>query len=122
MNYKKLLDDIKHIHLQDSFVLEIEQSEDWINFTVEFVLLNSHEDFTQPLPGEMYCYRLGNLRFSDFTSAKWLRRSDARFIDAAGEEDLGNIDALDVSADKICIEGDWGRLEVVGGEVSINFS
>lgn len=69
-----------------------------------------------PRPGEQYCYAIASLVFPDVKEVEWLTKSDRHYTDAAGEEDLGNIDALDVEGDLFVAEGDWGRVRIHGSQ------
>ena len=67
-----------------------------------------------PLPGDQYCYAMATLSFREVEKIEWLSNSERHYTDATGEEDLGNIDAVDVDGDWIVVEGDWGRVRVRG--------
>ena len=67
-----------------------------------------------PLPGDQYCYAMATLSFREVEKIEWLSNSERHYTDATGEEDLGNIDAVDVDGDWIVVEGDCGRVRVRG--------
>jgi hypothetical protein len=81
----------------------------------EIVLTPSHPSYAPPHPGEQYCYRRGELLFRT-DKVSWLARSQARFHDESGEEDLGNIDIFTAVGDHYYLEGDWGSVEIESSE------
>ena len=57
---------------------------------------------------------MATLSFREVEKMEWLSNSERHYTDATGEEDLGNIDALNVDGDWIVVERDWGRVRVRG--------
>lgn len=101
------------VYLEDSFVMSIDEQPHQFSFELEAVLRPEHPNYHPPLPGEQFCYANARLFFGDVTDVEWLTRSDSRFTDASGEEDLGNIDSLVVeNSDQYLAEGDWGRVRI----------
>lgn len=96
-------------YLEDSFVLAITSGQQSLSFQLEVVLTEDHPDYTGPQPGEQYCYAHGVLTFHDITHVDWVRRNTAIYTDAAGDEDLGNIDVLQREDTHWRISGDWGE-------------
>ena len=84
------------IYPEDSYVLAIHQCEARFAFELEAVLTPESPAYVPPRPGEQYCYAMATLVFPNVTAVEWIRRSGRHYPDAAGEEDLGNIDLLDV--------------------------
>ncbi|WP_211347099.1 hypothetical protein [Saccharothrix australiensis] len=111
MNYADI-DTLSSVYLEDSFVLEILEPSGEPSFRGEFVLTENHPRYSTPASGEQYCYADGMLTFPNVTRVEWVRRSTRHFTDAAGEEDLGNIDYLDRVDDYWLIGGDWGEARV----------
>lgn len=103
------------VYLEDSFVLEIREVGDSIAFRLEAVLTENHPLYHAPKPGEQYCYALATLTFVDATAIEWITRYDARYTDADGEVDLGNIDFLNVEDGAYRLGGDWGEVRIVSG-------
>lgn len=100
------------IYLEDSYVLDIIQGPGEILFKMEVVLTPEHPNYYKPRAGEQYCYAAGDLIFDNASRVEWLERSTNRYIDAAGDEDLGNIDSLTADDDGFVVEGDWGRVRI----------
>lgn len=111
-----------NVYLEDSFIIQISESDTELVFDIEFVLTEDHPLFEQPKAAEQYCYRTGKLVFSGVSSVNWKKKSNLRFSDANDEEDYGNIDVLRRISDEVYeISGDWGDLEVVSSQVEIIF-
>ncbi|WP_222718992.1 hypothetical protein [Actinokineospora xionganensis] len=98
------------VYLEDSYILAIDDTPGALRFKGEFVLIEHHPAYRAPTPGEQYCYADGWLVIPNTTRVEWNRRSTQHFTDAAGEEDLGNIDYLHRVDDHWLIGGDWGEV------------
>ncbi|WP_354580764.1 hypothetical protein [Rhodococcus sp. PvR044] len=105
------------VYLEDSFVLAISELPHTLSFKLEAVLTPEHPSYHDPLPGEQYCYANAALVFDDVTEIEWIRRSTNRFVDASGEEDLGNIDRLVSDDGSYLVDGDWGEVRVRCGKM-----
>lgn len=116
------LEELKNIYLEDSYVLGIQEEKYFIVFKMEFVLTEEHPSFSIPKNGEMYCYKRGNLVFSNIELRTWLEKTSNVNIDANNEEDLGNIDTLRFKNNSFYLEGDWGKLEIKGGILEVEMS
>lgn len=99
------------VYLEDSFVLAIRESPHELVFELDAVLTPNCPAYAPPPENEQYCYHRGELIFTaaDIT---WLVRSEARYTDASGEEDLGNIDVFTAQGYRYHLQGDWGSVEI----------
>lgn len=104
--------DLAPYYLEDSFVLAIDENEQSLTFNLELVLTEQHPDYSPPKPGEQYCYADGLLVFNRPSNIDWISRHFRANTDAAGEEDLGNIDFLKQESDTWRLGGDWGEVRV----------
>ena len=105
------------------FVLEILEAPSAVKFRLEAVLTEAHPLYRDPRPGEQYCYADGWLVLTGASRIEWIRRFEQRYIDANGEEDLGNIDYLEQEHDHWLVGGDWGEVRIFGQvvpELSLN--
>jgi hypothetical protein len=102
------------VYLENSYVLGIVETPRQIVFRLDAVLTPESPAYHPPRTGEHYCYAAANLVFPDVAVVEWIRRTARYFTDAAGEADLGNIDILRDDGDGFIVEGDWGRLRIVG--------
>jgi len=104
--------DMADIYLEDSFVLSIEETPGTFVFKLDAVLTPAHPNYHHPSPGEQYCYADGALVFTGVSRVTWLARSVGHYIDASGQEDLGNIDNLTINDGAFVVEGDWGKVRI----------
>lgn len=100
------------VYLEDSYVLEISEAPSELKFSLEAVLTPHSPEYHAPAPGEQYAYARGDLIFTGVTRVNWASATFRRYTDAAGEEDLGNIDSLTNDGGIFFIEGDWGKVMV----------
>ncbi|MDQ2091941.1 hypothetical protein [Marimonas arenosa] len=112
MNDCDTIEGFEHVVLQDSYVLDIKQTEDEIVFEVEFVVCEDAPQFQSPKPDEQYCYALGRIVFSGVTEVVDFQRTAVAFTDASGNVDLGNIDTFSKTHQGYELSGDWGKLVV----------
>ncbi len=107
------------MYLEDSWVLGIKTDERSVEFRLELVLTPEHPAYHDPLPGERYCYRRAKVTIENPRSVRWVSVDMRPYRDATGEVDYGSIDAWSLEGDVSHIEGDWGELEVAGGNVRV---
>ena len=100
------------VYLEDSYVLAISETGGQLTFELDAVLTPESRAYHPPRPGEHYCYASGKLVFPNVTGIEWVKRSNAHYTDAAGEEDLGNIDILTIDQEAFVAEGDWGSVRI----------
>ncbi|HEY8395303.1 MAG TPA: hypothetical protein VIK96_00840 [Bacilli bacterium] len=112
---------LENVYLEDSFLLDVEETNRNIIMRVEIVLTENHALYEKPLPDEAYCYRNAKLTFSDFEKSVCLEKKFVPFTDASGEVDYGNIDFLHLSNGVFEIGGDCGHLRIFGGKVALDF-
>jgi hypothetical protein len=104
------------VYLEDSYVLAITEAPTQLTFKLLAVLTPDHPAYHDPLPGEHYCYANGDLVFANTSKFDWVKRSNNRYVDAEGEEDLGNIDVLAFDGGALLVEGDWGEVRIYSAE------
>lgn len=104
------------VYLEDSYVLEIIEEPARLSFKLDAVLTPESPAYRDPKPGEQYCYAAGRLTFPALVSVHWIKRTNQKFTDATGEQDLGNIDVLRRDADSYVAEGDWGEVHIHSSE------
>jgi hypothetical protein len=103
------------VYLEDSYVLAISEPGGQLVFELDAVLAPQSPEYHAPRAGEHYRYTNGRLVFPNATSINWVTRTDGRYTDASGEEDLGNIDILTVDDEAFVVEGDWGKVRILSG-------
>ena len=112
---------LRHIYLEDSYVIGIKERGDVIEFKMEFVLMKSHPLYANPENGENYCYKEGLLIFPNVQKVEFVRTL-AKYSDPDGSVDFGNIDVFFKDKNRYALEGDWGRLAVECGEPTVSYT
>lgn len=103
-------DGFEEVYLEDSFVLEIKESEKQLSFLVELVLTEKHPLYSVPKENEQYCYKNAKIIFKSVRNVKWVEKHFKQFIDAEGEKDYGNIDSFELTSEGYHLLGDWGEV------------
>lgn len=106
------LDQLRHVYLEDSYVLGISESEANVDFLLDLVLTEDHPAYAAPRDDEQYCYRRALLRFPNVTRAAWDTRVVVPARDATGSVDYGSIDTFVVDRRSYRLTGDWGSVTV----------
>jgi hypothetical protein len=115
LNYDQL-PGLEGIYLEDSFVREIVETEDYTSFTLIAALSPDHPAYEEPAPKEAHRYRVAVLTFPSVRARTWHIRTTERFTDADGAVDYGNIDRFTAGGDGVYrLEGEWGRVEIRSG-------
>jgi hypothetical protein len=109
VQYHEAFSDLAGVYLEDSWVLELAQTDHELAFRIDAVLTPAHPGYEPAKPGEQHCYRRGWLRVRGDQIDTHLSGSSPA-TDATGEEDYGNVDAFvfDPTNDHWLLEGDWG--------------
>lgn len=81
--------------------------------------LPGHPTYTGPKLGERHCYLAGILRFEDADAVVVEPSNLQPAISADKTLDLGQIDEWESGAGHHRLSGEWGELEVSGGELSV---
>ena len=119
LSYEDLDSVFDGIYLESSFVLDLSVTPKLIVFEMEFVLLEAHDCYTQPLEDEIYCFHRGRIRFLSIQSIEYRYFGLKPAIDATGSQDFGNIDTFVTDGNSHKLMGDWGEL-VVTSIVKVN--
>lgn len=104
--------ELSDVYLEDSYVLDVIEEPPVFKLKIEAVLTKDHPHYHAPDPTEKYCYATGWLVFRDVSRMEWGSRSVRRYTDAAGKEDMGNIDFLEFCGDHWHTGGDWGEVQI----------
>lgn len=102
----------ENIYLEDSYVLSI-NAKTSIQILLEAVLTENHSLYTQPLPGEQYCYRRMTVNFPHPQTYDLVLNNISPIADPDGGVDYGNIDEFFRADDKYYLRGEWGELTIV---------
>lgn len=109
----------KGIDLNDSFVLSWCHEADNVSFELDASIWPESEYYSTPKENEYTCYRKATLEFVGVkkVSGLKLRELVQRTTDPDGSVDFGNIDELNVSGDSFLVVGDFGKVNIQGGEL-----
>ncbi len=102
----------ENIYLEDSYVLSI-NAKTSIQILLEAVLTGNHSLYTQPLPGEQYCYRRMTVNFPHPQTYDLVLNNISPIADPDGSVDYGNIDDFFSADGKYYLRGEWGELTIV---------
>ena len=109
------------IDLNDSFVLGWRDEADKVVFNLELSIWPESPWYEKPRAQEYTCYKRGKLNFSGvrevsgFLPIKGIPSSR----DLNGTDDYGNIDVFRLHNDTYQVQGDFGDVEILGGNVSL---
>ena len=109
----------KGIDLNDSFVLSWLKSENDVTFNIEASIWPESSFYETPSNDEYTCYKKACLSFRNVEGISGLlEMSDVNpSVDANNESDYGNIDSLNNHGSVFLIEGDFGSVSIVGGDI-----
>lgn len=111
----------QNVYLEDSFVLEIRESQNEFLLMLEVVLTEKHPLYRSPTPSEMYCYKFAVIDFPNVKKIDWEVKNSSKYLDANGESDLGNIDSFFFEGDCYFLGGDWGKVKIISSQPVIHF-
>lgn len=111
--------DLPGIALESSFVLGIQIEPYAATFSMDFALTPEHPLFRTPPTSEQECFRRGELVFKPFREVRWKSSGLSSSIDANAEVDFGNLDELLKTDTGWRLGGEWGVIEIAGGEISV---
>jgi len=103
---------LENIYLEDSWVLDVQESDASLTFALEAVLTEQHPQWKPRKPGEVHSYRRLRLTFPNLRHVEWLSRGGPPAMDTSGELDYGHIDTFVVSDHSYELTGDWGHVRV----------
>jgi hypothetical protein len=111
---------LQDIVLEESYILAITATPGQVVFKVDFVLTPDHPHYQPYNPVEAFaCFRRGELRFQDIKILYWTGQSAPPSVDATGELDYGHIETFEWEPACYQLLGDWGYMEVTGGDVQV---
>ena len=109
----------KGIDLNDSFVLSWSRGTIELAFEVEASIWPESEYYENPNNDEYTCYKPARLLFKNVKEVNGLLEMGqvTPSSDATGEKDYGNVNVLRDNSEGFVIEGDFGSVSIVGGEM-----
>lgn len=116
------IESLKYVYLEDSYILDIREYANSIEFEIEAVLTEGHPLYRVPREGEKYCYRKARIAFPNVRHVDWVKRNDEKFSDATGAVDYGNIDSFYVKDGEYYVGGDFGEVHILSDQPALKFS
>jgi hypothetical protein len=109
----------KGIDLNDSFVLNWSHEDDQLCFELEASIWPESEYYSKPKDGEYTCYRKATLAFAKVQSINGLKAIELApsTKEPDGTADYGNIDTLRQTESGFNLSGDFGSVNIKGGEL-----
>lgn len=105
------LEGFQNLYLEDSYVLDIQESPSEVVFKMEVVLTEQHLLYSPPT-NEQYCYKKAAIRFSGLENVVWIEKDFQKFYDSSSEYDYGNIDSFYLLDGWYFLTGDWGEVKI----------
>lgn len=104
----------EHIYLEDSYVLGCEAKNASVEILIEAVIKEKNPLYSQPLPGEAYCYRRMKIKFPRSQRYHLIPKKMNPIQNLDGSIDWGNIDEFFLADDgKYHLVGEWGEITIV---------
>jgi hypothetical protein len=109
----------KEIDLTDSFVMDWCFESDRLSFELEASIWPGSKYYTEPKAGEFTCYRKATLQFVGVQNVSGLKpKEEVPFsTDPDGTIDYGNIEGLEAMDGTFSLSGDFGLVNIIGGEL-----
>ena len=123
MNYSNS-EIFKGIDLSDSFVLFWKNEDDKLVFELEASIWSESSYYEKPKEDEHTCYKKARLEFKKIISIQGLLEMHQvnPSIDRNGDIDYGNIDELHLEDTSFKLNGDFGNVTIIGGELSFEIN
>jgi len=102
-----------------SYVLDLRITPYQVECRMDFELLPSHPRYCNPMKRERACFKKGSIRISGFTELTWVASGFAPATDARREVDWGCLDEFAASDGCWRLAGDWGNIEIKGGNLEL---
>ena len=112
-------DAFKDVYLEDSFVLDIHESDKELSIFIEAVLTERHPLYSKPNKNEQYCYKKCKIIFTNCSSINWITKNIIPTTDADGSIDYGNVDRFVLTNDQYELSGDWGEVHIDSPSVDL---
>ena len=101
MNDYVLNHDLKQIIFEESYVLEIINSNKTITFVLEAAISDDSQHYSKPINNQLFCYKKIQLIFDKITSVVWINEfSNKKIRGIDDEEDFGTIESFKFNNNK----------------------
>ncbi len=89
---------------------------------MDFLLQPAHARYVAPTTAPANKFIRGAIAIENFMNVTWNASGLRPSFDANGEQDYGNLDELSVEGPNRKFSGDWGTIDVIGGDMSVSFA
>lgn len=101
-----------NFYFEDSYLLNLEEKNDLIEFLVLAVLTENHPRWQQIKADERYCYCNISIKFPHVVKRIWKSKKFDPIMDPDGSIDFGNIDFFTFAHGKYNLGGSWGEVTI----------
>lgn len=121
-SYYNNIEGLENIFLEDSYVLDVRENDDSIEFYLDLVITKGHPMYKEPGREVQHCYKKAKIVFPRVLGIQWNEKRFEKFTDASGEIDYGNIDEFLFRNGKYYLSGEWGDVEINSKPPKLIFS
>jgi hypothetical protein len=109
----------KGIDLNDSFILNWTIEKNVLCFEIEASIWPESRYYYEPKVNEYTCYRKATLKITKINRITGLKPFEqvVSSTDPDGSKDYGNVDTLSRTENRYELSGDFGLVEIEGGEL-----
>lgn len=113
------MEELKGIDLSDSWVMYWHYKENELYFDIEASIWPESKYYEDPKEGEYTCYKKARVSFSNIQELSGLISiQDIRpAYDANNDIDYGNIDVFEVKDNGYFLAGEFGEVNLIGGDM-----
>jgi hypothetical protein len=106
------LPNLDDLYLEDSWVLDVQETPDEVCFHLEAVLRETHPKWSPPKKGEVYTTLPLSLVFPGKVRVLWVERKMKPILGPDDEVDHGNIDSFEWEPRFFELQGEWGHVRI----------
>jgi hypothetical protein len=106
------LPNLDDLYLEDSWVLEVQETPDEVRFRLDAVLRETHPKWSPPKNDEVYAYLPLSLVFPGKVRVDWVEHRMKPVLGPNDEVDYGNIDSFEWEPRFFELEGEWGHVRI----------
>ena len=119
MNWTEL-EIFEGIDINDSFVLSWRVNGNELVFEIEASIWPKSIYYEKPIKSEYTCYKPAIIKFSNIQDIKGLKEMSqvSPLTDSLGEKDYDSIDTLEITNEGFFLEGSFGSVSLLGGDMS----
>lgn len=113
--------ELKHVYIDESLVLGVNETSNRIEFDMHLALLEGHKYFQPSAHGRRYSHKRGRMIFDNVVHREWKAKHFSIFSTAAGGPGDGIVAFFALVKDTYTIYGDWGDIRIRSDPCHISF-